>query len=85
MSPLWPWEVITSFRYRERARAAPCSAIEDPRASRYERSDLTEIPNEIGGFRDLMIVFSHVQKRVFCGIAVGAGRRLRQDSSVYPI
>jgi hypothetical protein len=44
----------------------------------YERSYLTEITNEIGGSRDLMMVFSYVQKRVFCG----GGRRLRQDNSV---
>jgi len=32
----------------------------DPQASRYERSDLTEILNRIGVFRDFPVMFSRV-------------------------
>jgi hypothetical protein len=44
---------------------------DDPQANRYERSDLTEISNRIGAFRDFTVVFSRVQMRDFCGITVG--------------
>jgi hypothetical protein len=47
----------------------------DPQASRYQRSDLTEKPNEIGDFRWFSIVFSRVQIRDSCGITVGVGQQ----------
>jgi hypothetical protein len=48
----------------------------DPQASRYERSGFIGIPNRIGGFCDFPVMFSRGQKRDFCGITVGVGRRL---------
>jgi hypothetical protein len=44
-------------------------------ADRYERSGFTGIPNRIGGFCDFPVMFSRGQKRDFCGITVGVGRR----------